>query len=130
MAITSTKLGAVTLFVTDLDRSKSFYTSVFGWNSVFENHDSACFDAGVTLVNLLLESSATEQIAPAPVAASGSGNRVLLTIFVESADDAVESLRSHGVAPISGPTDHPWGQRTACFLDPDGYVWEFAQNFD
>jgi uncharacterized glyoxalase superfamily protein PhnB len=28
---------------------------------------------------------------------------------------------------INGPIDRPWGMRTACFADPDGHVWEIAQ---
>ena len=28
---------------------------------------------------------------------------------------------------VLGPIDRPWGVRTAAFADPDGYLWEIAQ---
>jgi uncharacterized glyoxalase superfamily protein PhnB len=36
-------------------------------------------------------------------------------------------LRGRGVEFLNGPQDRPWGQRTAAFADPDGHVWEIAQ---
>jgi lactoylglutathione lyase len=37
-------------------------------------------------------------------------------------------LSGRGVELINGPLDRPWGQRTACFADPDGHLWEVAQS--
>jgi catechol 2,3-dioxygenase-like lactoylglutathione lyase family enzyme len=28
---------------------------------------------------------------------------------------------------LNGPIDREWGVRTAAFADPDGHVWEVAQ---
>jgi catechol 2,3-dioxygenase-like lactoylglutathione lyase family enzyme len=28
---------------------------------------------------------------------------------------------------LNGPLDREWGVRTAAFADPDGHVWEIAQ---
>ena len=51
----------------------------------------------------------------------------MLSIFVPDTDAALAGLADRGIEPISGPIDRPWGMRTACVLDPDGYVWELAQ---
>jgi uncharacterized glyoxalase superfamily protein PhnB len=31
------------------------------------------------------------------------------------------------VSLLNGPIDRPWGMRTATFADPDGHIWEIAQ---
>jgi lactoylglutathione lyase len=28
---------------------------------------------------------------------------------------------------LNGPVDRDWGMRTASFTDPDGHIWEIAQ---
>lgn len=39
-----------------------------------------------------------------------------------------EELKTRGVELLNGrPVDRPWGNRTASFRDPDGYVWEIAK---
>jgi uncharacterized glyoxalase superfamily protein PhnB len=52
----------------------------------------------------------------------------MFSIFVENTVAELERLASRGIQPINGPIDRPWGMRTACVVDPDGYVWELAQN--
>lgn len=41
------------LFVEDLQAAKRFYLEVFGLPVTFENDDSAVFDFGNTIINLL-----------------------------------------------------------------------------
>jgi lactoylglutathione lyase len=31
------------------------------------------------------------------------------------------------VALLNGPMDREWGMRTVSFTDPDGHIWEIAQ---
>ncbi len=38
------------------------------------------------------------------------------------------SRDEHGVTLISGPADRDWGMRTITFADPDGYIWQIAQD--
>jgi uncharacterized glyoxalase superfamily protein PhnB len=49
-------------------------------------------------------------------------------VSVEDVDAACRELAGLGVALLNGPMDRPWGIRTAAFADPDGHVWEFAQD--
>src|SRR5436309_3278372 len=119
-----TTVGAMTLFVADKERAKAFYTNAFGIEPMFEDESSAVFKLEITLVNLLAERAAPELIEPARV---GSGTRAQYTIWVEECDATVAELRARGVEFLNGPQDRPWGQRTAAFSDPDGHVWEIAQ---
>jgi catechol 2,3-dioxygenase-like lactoylglutathione lyase family enzyme len=120
-------VGAITLFVEDSARSKEFYREVFGVQTVFEDEVSAALKFENLIVNLLAAPEAHELIEPAPVGEADAGARFQLTIWVDDADAAARELASKGVELLNGPIDRPWGVRTAAFADPDGHVWEIAQ---
>ena len=120
-------VGAITLFVEDPKRSKAFYERVFEAPVLFEDEDSAAFKFENTIVNLLATPAAHELIEPAIVAGPEVGARFQFTIGVEDANATIEQLRERGVEFLNGPIDRPWGMRTAAFADPDGHVWEVAQ---
>ena len=121
-------VGAITLFVEDLPRSKSFYQDAFGLAVVYEDDNSAVFDFGNTLINLLKIPAARGLIEPGTVAGPGAGSSFQLTIWVDDADAVCRDLTSRGVTLLNGPIDRPWGKRTASFTDPDGTIWEVAQD--
>src|SRR5712692_9075281 len=115
MSALVTSIGAITLFVEDVERSKAFYKEVFGLPVTFEDANSAVFKFDNTLINLLDRTAAYELIEPAVVAGRAGGSRLQLTIWVDNADEACAELASRGVALLNGPMDRVWGQRTACF---------------
>ena len=120
-------VGAITVFVEDPQRSKAFYEQVFEVPVLFEDDSSAAFKFENTIINLLATPAAHELIEPANVGGPEGGARMQFTIFVEDADGVIEQLRERGVGLLNGPLDRPWGMRTAAFADPDGHVWEIAQ---
>jgi catechol 2,3-dioxygenase-like lactoylglutathione lyase family enzyme len=128
MTVPLKNLGAITLFVEDLDSCRAFYRDVLGLTVVFEDDNSAVVDLGNTLVNLLDVTQAPELIEPAPVAGPDAGSRFQLTIWVDDVDAVCADLTQRGVDLLNGPIDRPWGQRTATFADPAGHVWEVAQS--
>ncbi len=119
-------VDAITLFVEDLEGTKRFYREVFDLPVKFEDDDSAVFDFGNTLINLLKATAASELIDPAPVAGSEAGSRLQLTIEVDDVDATCAELARRGVTLLNGPMDRPWGVRTASFTDPGGHIWEIA----
>ena len=119
-------IGAITLFVEDLDAAKRFYRDVFGLPVTFEDDASAVFSFGNTIINLLKATEAPELIAPATVAHREAGSRFQVTVEVDDVDEVCAELATRGVALLNGPMDRPWGVRTACFRDPDGHIWEIA----
>ena len=120
----NTNVGAMTLFVADKERAKAFYANAFQAKQIHEDEHSVVFQFENMMIVLLDESEAPELIEPAPV---GSGIRAQYTIWFDSCDAATEELRGRGVEFLNGPQDRAWGQRTAAFSDPDGHVWEIAQ---
>ena len=120
-------IGAITLFVEDLEATKRFYQEVFGLPITFEDDDSAVFDFGNTIINLLKSTAAAELIEPAVVASREAGSRLQLTIQVDDVDAMCAELATRGVELLNGPMDRSWGVRTASFSDPGGHIWEIAK---
>ena len=119
-------ITAITLFVEDLDATRTFYARVFDLPTVFEDEHSAVFRLGDVLVNLLRSTEAGALVQPARVASADAGSRFQLTITVDDVDAVCDRLRERGVTLLNGPVDRPWGVRTAAFADPAGHVWEIA----
>lgn len=120
-------IGAITLFVDDLAAAKRFYREVFDLPVKYEDDDSAVFDFGNTMINLLVSTAAPELIDPAVVAPAAAGSRLQLTLEVDDVDATCAELTARGVTLLNGPVDRPWGIRTASFQDPGGHIWEIAQ---
>jgi catechol 2,3-dioxygenase-like lactoylglutathione lyase family enzyme len=120
-------IGAITLFVDDVARARDWYQQTFDLPVAFQDESSAVIEFDNTLLNLLHRGEADTLIGPAPVAAAHSGSEFQFTIWVDDTNDACATLAARGVDLINGPLDRPWGQRTACFADPDGHLWEIAQ---
>ena len=120
-------IGAITLFVEDLEAARQFYREVFGLPVMFEDADSTVFDFGNTIINLLRTTAAHELIEPAAVASPEAGSRLQLILQVDDVDAMCAELAAVGVKLLNGPMDRPWGIRTASFRDPGGHIWEIAQ---
>ena len=121
------KIFANTLFVANLETSRTFYSKVFEKSPVFEDENSIVFKFGELLINLLSQSEAPSLIGPARVATKFSGSRFQLTINVDDVDAQAQRLQGLGISLIIGPMDRAWGSRTMLFADPDGHLWELAQ---
>jgi catechol 2,3-dioxygenase-like lactoylglutathione lyase family enzyme len=120
-------ISAITLFAEDLRATKRFYQEVFGLPVYYEDENSAVFNFGNTLINVLVATEAPELIEPAPVADPAAGARVQFTITVDDVDATCVDLAKRGVTLLNGPMDRPWGIRTAAFRDPAGTIWEIAK---
>ncbi len=120
-------VDAITLFVEDLELSKSFYQDAFGLPVFFEDANSAVFKFANTLINLLAIPAAHDLIEPGLVGSPRAGSRFQLTIPVADVDAMCAELKARGVHLLNGPMNRAWGVRTACFSDPSGHIWEIAQ---
>ena len=128
MSWSSRSVDFITLFVDDLDRSKTFYREVFGLPLIFEDENSAVFRFANTGINLLRSEAADDLIRPGAVARQDAGARLVFTIDVDDVDEVCAELAEHGVELLNGPVNRPWGRRTASFTDPGGHIWEIAED--
>jgi catechol 2,3-dioxygenase-like lactoylglutathione lyase family enzyme len=120
-------IDAITLFVEDLPAAREFYQEVFHLPIFFEDDNSAVFQFGETVINLLDVRQAPELIEPGVVAPSEAGSRAVFTLSVDDVDAMCGELAKRGVDLLNGPMDRPWGIRTASFRDPGGHIWEIAK---
>lgn len=73
-------VGAITMFVEDRQRSKSFYEKLFDVEAIHEDENAVAFKFENLIVNLLELRPAHDLIDPAPVGRREAGSRFQLTI--------------------------------------------------
>jgi catechol 2,3-dioxygenase-like lactoylglutathione lyase family enzyme len=120
------EIGAMTLFVPDVDQAAEFYQGVFGLPGNRLEPDTAMFKFKDLYV-FLHKAAAAQEPVPEVLAEAQKGAGQF-AIIVDDVDAVCSELIARGVAVISGPADRRWGMRTMTFTDPGGYVWEIAQS--
>ena len=120
-------VGAIILFVADLQRSKVFYHDVLGLDVEFEDDESVGFKIEGLAFIVLQVDRARVQLQGEPTATPGAGATAFLTSFTDDVDAVHAKLVERGIHFFQRPTDQSWGMRTSYFKDPDGHVWEIAQ---
>ena len=120
------EIGAMTLFVPDVDRAAEFYQGVFGLPGNRLEADTAMFKF-TDLYVFLHKAAAAQQPVPEVLAEAQKGAGQF-AIIVDDVDAVSAELVARGVEVITGPADRPWGMRTITFADPGGYIWEIAQS--
>jgi lactoylglutathione lyase len=121
-------INVAVLFVADLDRARTFYRDTLGLQVTFEDESSAYFELKGASLILLTIPSAQDLLTAEAVATQGSpGAASQLVAFVDDVNAVHGALSAQGVEFVREPVDREWGMRTAHFKDPDGNVWELAQ---
>jgi catechol 2,3-dioxygenase-like lactoylglutathione lyase family enzyme len=119
------EIGAMTLFVPDLDRARQFYEEVFGLQAQATDDDTAMVRFQNMYVFLHRAATAREPLPEIlDEAHKGAGQ---FAIIVDDVDAVCSELAGRGAELLSGPADRDWGMRTATFADPGGHIWEIAQ---
>jgi glyoxylase I family protein len=126
------RLQHVGLVVSDLDRSRAFYSGALGLEEVPRptsfRFDGVWFRFGGTEIHLLAEAHTT---GGAGRGDPGEGLPRGLTshIALETDDLAASCARlvEHGIELAGGPMPRGDGYDQVFFLDPDGYVLELFQ---
>jgi catechol 2,3-dioxygenase-like lactoylglutathione lyase family enzyme len=120
-------VGAVILFVQDLERSKAFYHGRLALDVQFEDAHSVGFRVEGTAFIALQVDRARAQLQGEPTATAAAAATAFFATFTDDVDALHRDLVGRGVDFFQAPADQPWGMRTAYFKDPDGHVWEIAQ---
>ena len=99
------------IYVSDLGRSRGFYTDVLGLQVLIE--EEGYLRVGIPRgIHIGMEEG-----KPSQVGARG----VEIHLEVDDVDAWADRLRADGVTFEIPPADMPWGARHALFRDPDGY---------
>ena len=119
------QIGAITLFVPDVERAAEFYQEAFGLQADQPDADTAMLK--FTDLYVFLRKAAAAQVPVPEVMAEAQKGAGQFAIIVADVDAVCAELTARGVEVISGPADRPWGMRTVTFADPAGHIWEIAQ---
>ncbi len=116
-ALRTSEVNAITLFVSEMARSISFYETL-GLELVFGGNDESfsTLKLGSNYVNLELQPSAM------PVKRWGRP-----VLFVPDPNAVHHVAVEAGFDPHAEPADAPWGERYFHISDPDGHELSFAR---
>jgi catechol 2,3-dioxygenase-like lactoylglutathione lyase family enzyme len=122
------RISLVTLGVTDLERSRTFYEQL-GWQGQ-EAEETVFFQAGAQAVVLWgRDKLAADAGLSEAGTATFSGLALAHNVGSRAEVDAiVEAAELAGAEITKRPTETFYGGYAAYFRDPDGHVWEVAHN--
>jgi len=105
------RLSHLFLFVSDLARSRRFYTETLGLRVLLE--ENGYVRVGVPDgIHIGMEVGKPWQIG---------AHGIEINLEVDDVDAWADRLKTQGVRFDQEPSDMPWGARHAFFQDPDGY---------
>lgn len=122
-------LSMIVLAVKDFDKSKRFYSEVFGWEIIMELPvvvTFKCSESTELMIykreNFVLNTNSNAIEIPQNLT---SGTE--LYIFVEHLDTIIERLKKLDAVELSEKKMRDWGDEVAYYADPDGNVVAVAQ---
>ena len=123
------KISLITLGVSDLDRSKEFYTKLGFVLNKNSNEHVAFFEMQGTWLGLFPRA---ELAKDATVPEEGSGFPGFSLAHNVGSPEEVDSVLNHavscGAVLIKEGQKVFWGGYSGYFKDPDGFLWEVAYN--
>lgn len=121
-------ISFITLGVSDLDRSKRFYSDVLGWKPFQDNGGIVMYKLNGMILSLY---SQHELMVDAQAKDEGTGSRFTLAQCLrspEEVDALFAELKKHNATITKEPQNVFWGGYSGYFADPDGHLWEIAHN--
>ena len=116
--MSATGIFYIEAFVSDLQRSKSFYGETLGWKLNTDLPTVAGFFFGTGYIVLLSDDR--------PLASRQYAGGMHVEVHVEDVVAEHKRLKEKGI-DVSDLSEKPWGERKFSFSDPDGYLWSYGQ---
>lgn len=124
------RVSLFTLGCRDVDRARAFYEAM-GWKAGMVVPDDVCFFQANGAIFALWQREKMVADAGIPDGQGFAGVTLAYNTRDEAEVDAVIAQASAaGATILRQPQRAFWGGWTACFADPEGFVWEVAHNPD
>lgn len=118
------RLGPIIIGTSDIEKSKVFYTAVFGL--IVEREDTGYVSArGVDGVHIELEENSTDRFPN--WAERNIGTYKNCQFYVPDIKTFLQTVLDNGGQIVSHPTSRPWGDVAAEFADLDGNIFLISQ---
>jgi catechol 2,3-dioxygenase-like lactoylglutathione lyase family enzyme len=118
------------LYVSDLERSRSFYTSLFGFESLHQDERFCALSVIGRQVLLLFQRGGTTEPLTTPggtIPPHDGDGRLHLTFAIGRDDlDPWERLLQRDQIPVESRVTWPRGGKSIYFRDPDHHLLELA----
>lgn len=105
----------VSVYVSDLERSKRFYGDVLGWKLGTSEENVAGYHFGPGYLVLLADNRGGD-------AGTYAGG---MHVAVKVAEHSRLSALNVAVGDL---VEQPWGEKSFTITDPDGYAWSYSQD--
>jgi cytidylate kinase len=124
-------IDLITILADDVPAMVRFYEQVLGFTPLSDTGGYVEFKhQGVrfAICNRTILADITQHPSCQAEPAGQSFELAFLVKNPSAVDETYLELLARGASPVSAPQDMPWGQRTAFFADPEGYIHEIFAN--
>jgi uncharacterized protein len=124
------QISIITLGVTDLQRSISFYRDGLGLPTTYKEGEGIAFFQlrGTWLALYPYEALAEDACLPPERTRFGGITLAHNVPSKEMADEVIAQALAAGASLLKAAADTFWGGYSGYFADPDGHPWEVAWN--
>ena len=122
------QIATITLGVTDLTRSKKFYTNGFGWEVGFENDQIVFYQMNGFILGTFLLSSLKKDLGISNLEGRGAITLAHNVLSKNEVQECIANLIDAGGSLLKKPSKPPHGGFRGYIADPDGHPWEIAFN--
>jgi lactoylglutathione lyase len=122
--MTSYRLYAVRIFVSDWARALEFYSKTLEMPIAFADESMGWAELGIEGAHLALERARPDD----PESAEHVGRFLGVSLRVPSVAASYAELSARGVGFLGPPEKQPWGGVLAHFRDPEGNVLTLLSN--
>ena len=120
------RFHSTALFVTDIERSKHFYTHLLGQEIELDFGNNVILSGRITLWQIqpdhVIPKTLGKQQSP-----DSCSNRFELYFETSQIETMFEALSNTGTAILHPVHLEPWGQKTFRFFDPDHHLIEIGE---
>lgn len=122
------QVAIITLGIRDLEHSKKFYIDGFGWNTIFEDNETAMYQMNGFILSTWLQSELEKDVGKYNLHRGGAITLAYLVDSGEKVKECLDQLLNYGGKIIRHSEAPLHGGMRGYISDPDEHIWEIIYN--
>src|SRR5665213_2508565 len=122
------QISVITLGITDLARSRRFYTVGFGWKPIFENEEIVFYQMNGLMLGTWLQSALESDMQRSGLSRPGAFALAHNVPTEGDVEVVIAQLVAAGGKVLRDGDAPPHGGFRGYVADPDNHAWEIAWN--